>query len=859
MRISHPKVLAGIVVAGLALAAIAGSAFYASVRAESHELSPPSEETSLPEPGPEPAPEPAPAPTEEPTPTPEPSSLPFDFPIAELGACGGVDACRAYCDDLANKDACLAFGAEHGLITREEAELAEELPSTGPGDCASADACQRYCDDPAHQAECADFAVAHGIISADEAEKVRILATTGGPDGCSSPEACEAFCRDPAHQEACLQFAQDHGLISKEEVREFEEQAEVLEKVKTGPGGCASEAACRSYCEDPAHLDECLAFAEEQGFVSPDEAHRIRKAGFTTGPGGCRGEEACRAYCEQPGNQLACIDWAVENGFMTAAEAAIARKMAGKTGPGGCQGQACREYCEDPAHAESCLEFAATEGLIPPEEIARARKFIKITAEGGPGGCQGIQCKTYCQDPAHQDDCFAFAEQHDLIPPEAKKDYEVGKKIRQKVAESGGPGGCRTDDECRAYCTDPGRVEECVAFGAAHGGLPEAEVRRMLKEFAEGRFEAHGDFGPPEEFRRFEEGARRRFEEFRQLEVGFRGGPPTGFPGAPGAFPGAPGAFPGGPPGGPGFVGPGGCTAPAECIKYCTEHREECFSFGPPGAPGVRPPEGGLPPGFGVPELRGDLLQRAPGETRAAASATLAFTKQSGGFYRLVARASRGVREFSLGLAGGSNYGGGINGCPHEFVNENGSFKDSDFPFTSVTVTDCDGITHQVTLPPPYGAGGAPGATPPGFQIPPEFQPPAGSQLPPPGLTPRPCPLMPTVEQCPPGQFKVVAFSSPECGTYYSCAPEGTTGGGFEDPAVQCTLKGGRWDGFTCQLGSVPPPPPPSGDPATECASHGGTWDGAICRFPTSPEHRGLLLQQGAANLLRGLWGLLGF
>ena len=34
------------------------------------------------------------------------------------------------------------------------------------------------------------------------------------------------------------------------------------------------------------------------------------------------------------------------------------------------------------------------------------------------------------------------------------------------------------------------------------------------------------------------------------------------------------------------------------------------------------------------------------------------------------------------------------------------------------------------------------------------------------------CPAMPTVDRCPAGEEKVVSFSSPECGTYYTCRPK---------------------------------------------------------------------------------------
>ncbi len=843
--------LAVISIAALAIGA------YVSVRAQSEE-----EAISVQSPQPAPPPPPAGGP-----PPPEPGVRPdtIQFPIAELGSCGSTTACERYCDDLSHKDACVAFGLAHGLIDREEAQGAGSIPSTGPGGCRTESSCRAYCEDPAHLAECTAFGAAHGVISKEDVRKSEILLTTGGPGGCKTPDECRAYCSDPGHERECFGFAKTNGFIGEAEVERIEKlRAEaVVSNEEPGPGGCTDETACRAYCGDPAHMTECLAFAESKGLIAHDDAGRIRKAGFTTGPGGCKGEAECRAYCDDPGRQAECIDFGVAHGFMTEAEARLARKFAGKTGPGGCRGAECREFCENADHTEVCLDFAGQEGLMSPGELARARKFVTIAQEGGPGGCRGRECRDYCEDPANQDECFSFAKKQGLIPPEEQQKFEAGIKIRKKMAESGGPGGCRTDDECRVYCADSGRVEECVAFGAAHGGLPETEVRRMLKEFAAGRFEAHGDFGPPEDFRRFEEEARRRIDEFKQLEVQFRGGPPgglapsgvEGFPGAPGA----PGAFSGGPVGGPGFTGPGGCTSPSECIKYCAEHREECFSFGPPGRPGVRPPEGGLPPGFNAPELRRDLIRPAPLETQAGGSAAVTLDKQSGGFYRLGVRASRGIQEFSLGLASGSNYGGGINGCPREFVNENASFKDSDFPFTRVTVTDCDGTAHPVALPPPFGAPRTIPAIPPGFPPPPAFQPPTG--FPPPGVTPERCPLRPTVDQCPPGQAKVVAFSSDECGTYYSCAPAGTAAGGFEDPAAGCTLKGGKWDGFTCRFESTPPPPPAADDPAAFCTHQGGTWDGSKCNFLTAPPQSRLQLQiqSGAASAIQALWGFLGF
>ncbi|OGE84169.1 MAG: hypothetical protein A2846_04080 [Candidatus Doudnabacteria bacterium RIFCSPHIGHO2_01_FULL_49_9] len=267
---------------------------------------------------------------------------------------------------------------------------------------------------------------------------------------------------------------------------------------------------------------------------------------------------------------------------MSKEEVAVARKFIGKTGPGGCKGEACRTHCDDPANGEECLKFAEENGLIPKEEAERARKFMQVAKDGGPGGCQGRQCQEYCSSEEHQEECFSFAKKNGLVSKEEQEDFEVGQRLNQKLKEAGGPGGCKTDEECRVYCSDSAHVEECVAFAASQGGISEERAREMLKMFTEKRFEGGPGGGPsPEDLKRFQMDSEKRFDQFRQFEQQYRGG--EGLPGQ-GDFPGGGmtgGQFPGGGMTGGNFPGgPGGCQSPAECMKYCSEHMDECMKFG---------------------------------------------------------------------------------------------------------------------------------------------------------------------------------------------------------------------------------------------------------------------------------------
>ena len=371
--------------------------------------------------------------------------------------------------------------------------------------------------------------------------------------GCADQASCKVYCDDATHQQACRQFAVDHGFVSKENASHSEQIQQKIKDAGGGPGGCADENACRSYCQDPAHVDECVAFGEAHGLIDQKNLRQIKRSGLVSGPGGCQGSDACRAYCA------------------------------------------------DASHAEECLSFAEKNNLISSAEAARAKKFIAVSQSGGPGGCTGTQCRDHCADPSHHDECFAFAKKNGLITRDQANQSEAVQKIQQTVRESGGPGGCKDDNTCRDYCTDPSHVEECVAFASAHGGVSADQARQMLKDFTNQKNQASGDFNQAQDASRQEQDSQQKFEQFRALEQQFRTG---AFQGQQLASPQGQGSSIGRPsdssanqgnqnPGsGNGVrVGPGGCASPAACIQYCTEHQDECFaSMTGAGSSGGMPP-----------------------------------------------------------------------------------------------------------------------------------------------------------------------------------------------------------------------------------------------------------------------------
>ena len=265
------------------------------------------------------------------------------------------------------------------------------------GNCADEPSCRAYCENPSSLDECVAFAEKYNLISSEEAEKARKfkdIAQKGGPGGCRSEEECRNYCEDISRIDECLAFAEEHGFIDQKEITEAKKVSEVLKGGGNTPGSCRTKNACEAYCEDPDNIDECLAFAEKTGILPPDELEEIRgfqkavKAGAQ--PPKCKGRAQCDFYCTQPENMRECLAFAEKAGFMKGEELEQVKKFlplleSGET-PGGCRGKnECETYCKDESHMEACFAFAEKAGIIKPEEAEMIRKH----GFTGPGGCKG--------------------------------------------------------------------------------------------------------------------------------------------------------------------------------------------------------------------------------------------------------------------------------------------------------------------------------------------------------------------------------------------------------------------------------------------------------------------------------------
>jgi len=315
-----------------------------------------------------------------------------------------------------------------------------QYPVKELGNCKDESACKSYCDKPENANSCVDFAEKNNLMSKEEIKMARkfIAAGSKGPGGCKGKDECEAYCNNIDHIDECISFAEENNLMPPEELEEAKKvQAAIKRGVK--PPSCGNKKQCDIYCDQSEHMEECVAFGIEAGFIQGQELEDVQKmlAAVKRGvkPPPCRGKKACDAYCGNPDNMEMCVTFAMEAGFMNEKDKADSQKMlqALKKGikPPNCRGKdECDVYCSEESHFEECTKFAAAAGFMSEQDAEMARK----TGGKGPGGCKGKEkCEAFCNNPDNQETCFNFAKDNGMIPEADLKQMEQGK---QKFQES---------------------------------------------------------------------------------------------------------------------------------------------------------------------------------------------------------------------------------------------------------------------------------------------------------------------------------------------------------------------------------------------------------------------------------------
>lgn len=191
-----------------------------------------------------------------------------------------------------------------------------------------------------------------------------------------------------------------------------------------------------------------------------------------------------------------------------------------------------------------CL-FVGVSGVKAQESSAESQvKKYQITFPiADLGNCGSYsECKAYCSDVTHKDECTAFAK---------KKGFYREPKVKTEIIEAAKEAlGCDSQESCKAVCQDPANKDKCEAFAKAHslgqrrGGDPSVleKAKNILGCDSEASCKA---------FCQSEENKQKCAQFAKSAGIG----------------------------GGERKVGPGGCGTETECRTYCESHKDECIKF----------------------------------------------------------------------------------------------------------------------------------------------------------------------------------------------------------------------------------------------------------------------------------------
>ncbi|OGD41903.1 hypothetical protein A3I82_01670 [Candidatus Azambacteria bacterium RIFCSPLOWO2_02_FULL_42_10] len=368
------------------------------------------------------------------------------FPVKELGDCQNQSACKSYCDKPENIEACVSFAEKNGLMPKEEIEAAKKFiaaGSKGPGGCSGRDECENFCNDITHIDECIAFGEKNNLMPPEELKEAKMVQAAikrgAKPPACNGKKACDAYCEDSNHMEECIAFGAEAGFIQG---KELEDAQKMLTAVRKGakPPPCKGKEACDVYCSSPDNIEVCMTFAKEAGFMTPEEAENSEKmmTAIKKGvkPPPCKGKEACDAYCSEDSHVEECVNFSVAAGFMDEKDAEMAKKTKGK-GPGDCKGrEECEAFCKNPDNQETCLNFAKENGMMSEEDLKRM--------EEGRRGDRG--------DQGNREDM--------------NREFQPGPGAEnpgsQMMPQQAGPGGCKGPEECKSYCES--NPDQCKNF-----------------------------------------------------------------------------------------------------------------------------------------------------------------------------------------------------------------------------------------------------------------------------------------------------------------------------------------------------------------------------------------------------------
>lgn len=334
------------------------------------------------------------------------------YPIAELGNCDSQSSCANYCEIPQNTPACWSYGKY--LMNADQDVL---------GDATSA-------------------------LTPTPTITFNITYPVADLGNCKDAANCFSYCSYPEHAMACYNFAMSHKIAKAKEIKTVK-IIKSLEAAKLELG-CSTKDECRIFCSLSANFDKCRTFAAKEGLeeqttasssarISTPEIIDAARAEL-----GCNARLDCATFCAKAENREKCIAFSQKYNigpppkpYITPAigtsnnqstqtgtlNPAAVKMLTGDTKyPAACTtSEACIKYCN--SHAAECKGFDPAK--IPP--ILKDKPNIKIT-----------------------------------LTPNQEKELKAKALKTIQSGEFLGPGGCKTESECKAYCEK--HTGECPGF-----------------------------------------------------------------------------------------------------------------------------------------------------------------------------------------------------------------------------------------------------------------------------------------------------------------------------------------------------------------------------------------------------------
>ena len=308
-----------------------------------------------------------------------------------------------------------------------------------------------------------------------------------------------------------LQTALDRGEYGELGAKNADELGNVC--LRSGSSGQCDEIAKRFFGQDGVkYLNEARAQVSNVA-----EKYLTRATNFTlVTPRGqnITGENAIRDTCSRAFNardiELAsvCGKFAKDNGFITQEDFDESVEFL-KSIQGSVDLSECRK------NPKACEQFIPQDKR---EEFKVNQQVNEIlTAEVG---FSLEECSKGGTDQEIGQRCFQGSKQAisklESLAQNSPQVWQVIDDIKRRVAENervinksqefqqlfqnqGGPGGCRSPQECSVYCSDPAHGPECIAFGAKHQVFEGYEAVNRFQEYRQRVENAPGqEFIPPQ-------------------------------------------------------------------------------------------------------------------------------------------------------------------------------------------------------------------------------------------------------------------------------------------------------------------------------------------------------------------------